>query len=84
MSLYAKVSQTIPHAESGSLPDTIFRLTQDPVRPGVENPETKLRILKSKNPDISLATKTGNLHLLKTIFYSLTSRETDVIIAAMH
>jgi CHAT domain-containing protein len=44
-SLYAHVSQVIPHAESRSLPATILELTDDLKLPAAQDPETRLRVL---------------------------------------
>jgi len=43
--LYARVSQTPAHMESGSLPDQIWTLTQDLALPAAQDPQTRLRIL---------------------------------------
>jgi CHAT domain-containing protein len=43
--LYAHVSQIPPSSGSSSMPDLIWRLTQDLARPEAQNAETRLRIL---------------------------------------
>ena len=61
--LYAQVSQIPAHAESASLADTIYALTEDLKKPGAADPETRLRILEVRgmienNYDASLARQT--------------------------
>jgi len=61
--LYAQVSQIPAQAESASLSDTIFALTQDLKRPDAADSETRLRILEVRgmienNYDASLARQT--------------------------
>ncbi|MGB6870890.1 MAG: hypothetical protein WBD93_14840, partial [Acidobacteriaceae bacterium] len=61
--LYAQVSQIPAYAESASLADTIYRLTQDLKQPEAADPETRLRILEVRgmienNYDASLARQT--------------------------
>ena len=61
--LFAQVSQIPARAESASLSDTIYDLTQDLKKPGAADPETRLRILEVRgiienNYDASLARRT--------------------------
>ena len=61
--LYAQVSQIPAYAESASLADTIYALTQDLKKPAATDPETRLRILEVRgmienNYDASLARQT--------------------------
>jgi CHAT domain-containing protein len=61
--LYAQVSQIPAQAESASLSDTIYALTQNLKRPAAADPETRLRILEvqgmiENNYDASLARQT--------------------------
>ena len=61
--LYAQVSQIPAGAESASLSDTIYALTQDMKRPAAADAETRLRILEVRgmienNYDASLARQT--------------------------
>jgi CHAT domain-containing protein len=61
--LYAHVSQIPAQAETTSLSDTIYALTQDLKKPGAADPETRLRILEvqgmiENNYDASLARQT--------------------------
>ncbi len=61
--LYAQVSQIPAQAESASLADTIYALTQDLKKPEAADPETRLRILEvqgmiENNYDASLARQT--------------------------
>ena len=61
--LYAQVSQIPAQAESASLSDTIYALTQDLKRPEAADSETRLRILEVRgmienNYDASLARQT--------------------------
>jgi hypothetical protein len=46
--LYANVSQIPPNAESSSLANTIFQLSEDLTRPEASDPETRLRILTER------------------------------------